>query len=259
MDKKSTNIFINNEPVFVDELPITEYTYFDPEMCMFRPLPYYTFDIGRKILTVHISYGIDNGSVVLKAKMTNKILFSAYHTTGKVIIFDSNSDMINYDNKIVYISIKSNDMYITLVEEPIFSNEPMIYYNIVMGKDTLRNVVGQKFHQALDSSFKPRVFKDYYLMIDGYPPVYICSNKNESRCLTIGEKIDSLVKFIKLDEFESIEYKNHLYKFCYIEFIYGTIILHNNPVEQEMLDPAFCTFTDLLTGEIKVNYKTEEE
>lgn len=259
MDKKSTNIFINDNPVIVNELPITIYDYYDPEMHMFRQLPYYTFDIGRKIPIVQISYGINNGSVVLRSKKVDKILFSAYRTTGKVITFGSDSDMINYDNKIVYINISSNIMYITLVEEPIFSNEPMIYYNVVMGKDTLRNVVGQKFHQAFESSFKPRVFKDYYLMIDGYPPAYICSNKNESRCLTIGDKIDSLIKFIKSDEFESIEYKNRSYKFCDIEFIHGTIILHNNPVKQEPLDPAFCTFTDLLTGEIKVNYKTEEE
>lgn len=257
MSTKTTNIFINDEPVFISELSITTYNYFDEKSCMFESLAYYTFHLDRKISMIRISYGVNNGSINLKANNIDKILFGAF--TGKVITFGPDSDIINYDNKIVYINIMKETISINLIEEPIFSIEPMIYYNVVMGRDFLRNVVGPKLHRVLDSSFKPRVYKDYYVMIDGYPPVYLCSTKNESKCLTIGNKIDLVIKFIKSDEFKSIEYKNRSYKFCDIDFNCGTITLDNNLDNPEPSDPAFCHFTDLMTGELKVTYKTKEE
>ena len=238
MNADMTNIFINNEPIFVDELT----TVLDN---------YKVFDLDKTIDSVRIIDGFEL-RMIIDIEPISKLFFTC-EQKRIVIKNDNHPIFISYTNKIVVINTTLKTLDITIIQEPrVQYTRPFVMFNRQYGENTRRNVYTEcKRETPYDAPFD-----DLYVYIKNHVPVYIRSHYTRFRPL-FPEMIDKIVKFVEAYESEnvkSIEYNGRSYNLNGINFIHGRVILiiKNNEFESVPIEK-------LITGEMTVTYNDEEE
>lgn len=260
MDKKSTIVFINNEPVFVDELPNIKYCFPDindqekslPDNC--KNNYYHILNLDKNLYNLRISHGFEDSSYIVS--VIDKIMFS---DSEESIVFDINNQpfMIYYPNKIVSIIIGKDNIFIKILDKFIdIIDQPLLGYNISRGYNVLRNIVDQKFNNIKNkmSVVYSTFFKDVYIKMKNHPPVYLYSVNDISSELSLtNDQISNIVKFIISENVEYINYKDNIYKYYDIDFDHGVIKLYKDT--DELSEVEFCHLTNLIINDCEIIYK----
>lgn len=245
MNADMTNIFINNKPVFVDELP----SFIDDNNEQYK-----VFKIDKSSYNVHIIDGFDK-----RAEFTipsiDKLLFD--YNEEKLYFENGNKDnliSISCLHKIVIINFCFSAMWITMIEEPAaYYSKPFVIFNRQYGESDFRHFddeyISRNYlnHRAF--------FNDLYIYIKNHVPVYIRSERNKIKLLS-PEDIDKIVKFVEAYEsgkIESIEYNGKPHDLKSVDFIYGKINIDIGGKEFKSIP-----IENVITGEMAAIYNDEE-
>ena len=236
MNTGMTNIFINDEPVFVDDLP--KYT----ENCR-------VFDFNSIVDKVRIIDGFET-RMDIGIKPIDILFFD---TSMKRLGFKNGNDdiLISYQYKIVIINISFGLMIITMIEEPrVQYTKPFVMFNRQYGNHDFRHVHIENAKELLHSA----PFTDLYIYIKNHVPVYIKSDYARFRPI-FPENIDKIVKFVEAydsGKIKSIEYNGEPHDLKSVDFIYGKINIDINGKEFKSIP-----IENVITGEIIVTYNEE--
>lgn len=236
MNTDMTNVFINNKPVFVDELT----TVLDN---------YKVFDLDKTIDSVRIIDGFEV-RMIIDIEPISKLFFT--HEQKRIVIKnDSHPIFISYTHKIVVINTTLKTLDITIIQEPrVQYTKPFVFSNSQYGENTRRIVyTDSKRETPYDAPFN-----DTYIYIKNHVPVYIRSYIAGFRRPIFPEMVDKIVKFVESENIKSIEYNGKSYKLKTINFIHGRVILIIKDNEFESVP-----IEKLITGEMTVIYNDEEE
>lgn len=242
---ETTHVFINNEPIFVDELPCYDDDR-DPIFNMCR-----VFKLDNPVYTINTIDGFERRSTI-NIDDIHEVLFNSKE---KYIVIRNGTHpiYISYINKIATINIDNKIMDITMIDEPrVMYTRPFVMFNHSYGVKSCRKVVNEKSKRK-DNMYS--WFTDLYIHFQNLPPLYIMSYGLGVR-EPVLDSIDKIVDFInaaKSDMIESIEYDGNLYELEEINFTNGKIHIFNKSKPCW----AFVYLLNLITGELKVTYKTE--